>query len=67
MASHDKKIVPLEFIAKSIGQEQSQFSTNMATLVDREIIFKPWTGYYAFTDPMLKEYIKVNGVLALDD
>ena len=67
MASYDKKIVPLDFIAKSIGQEQSQFSTNMATLVDREIIFKPATGYYAFTDPMLKEYVKVNGVLALDD
>ncbi len=67
IASYDKKIVPLEFIAKTIGQEQSQFSTNMATLVEREIVFKPATGYYAFTDPMLKEYIKVNGVLALED
>ena len=67
IAAHDKKIVPLEFIAKSIGQEQSQFSTNMATLIEREIVFKPATGYYAFTDPMLKEYIKVNGVLALEE
>lgn len=67
IASYEKKIVPLEFIAKTIGQEQSQFSTNMATLVEREIVFKPATGYYAFTDPMLKEYIKVNGVLALED
>ncbi|MEC8849139.1 MAG: ATP-binding protein [Pseudomonadota bacterium] len=67
IASHEKKIVPLEFIAKSIGQEQSQFSTNMATLVEREIVFKPGIGHYAFTDPMLKEYIKVNGVLALED
>jgi len=67
IASHDKKIVPLEYIAKTIGQEQSQFSTNMATLVEREIVFKPGTGHYAFTDPMLKEYIKVNGVLALEE
>ncbi|MCP5554612.1 MAG: ATP-binding protein [Verrucomicrobiales bacterium] len=67
IAKHDKKIVPLEFIAKVIGQEQSQFSTNMATLVDREIIFKPAIGHYAFTDPMLKEYVKMNGVLTLDE
>ncbi|WP_324040989.1 hypothetical protein [Aeromonas caviae] len=67
MANNERKIVPLEFIAKQIGQEQSQFSTNMATLVDREIIFKPAIGLYAFTDPMLKEYIKINGVLALDE
>ena len=66
IAAYEKKIVPLEFIAKSIGQEQSQFSTNMATLVEREIVFKPATGHYAFTDPMLKEYIKINGVLALE-
>ena len=67
IAAYDKKIVPLDFIAKTIGQEQSQFSTNMATLVEREIVFKPGIGNYAFTDPMLKEYIKVNGVLALEE
>jgi AAA+ ATPase superfamily predicted ATPase len=67
MARFDKKIVPLEFIASTIKQEQSQFSTNMATLIDREIIFKPAIGYYAFTDPMLKEYIKANGVLSLEE
>lgn len=67
IAAYEKKIVPLDFIAKTIGQEQSQFSTNMATLTEREIVFKPATGMYAFTDPMLKEYIKANGVLALDE
>ncbi len=67
MATHDNKIVPLDFIAKAIAQEQSQFSTNMATLVDREILFKPSIGNYAFTDPMLKEYIKANGVLELEE
>ena len=67
IAAYDKKIVPLDFIAKTIGQEQSQFSTNMATLVEREIVFKPAIGFYAFTDPMLKEYIRVNGVLTLDE
>ncbi len=67
IASYEKKIVPLEFIAKTIRQEQSQFSTNMATLVEREIVFKPGIGFYAFTDPMLKEYIKVNGVLELEE
>lgn len=67
IASHEKKIVPLDFIAKRIGQEQSQFSTNMATLVEREIVFKPMVGYYAFLDPMLKEYVKINGILALEE
>lgn len=67
IAAFEKKIVPLEFIANAIGQEQSQFSTNMATLVEREIVFKPSIGNYAFADPMLKEYIKINGVLALED
>ncbi len=67
MASYEKKIVPLEFIAKTIGQEQSQFSTNMGTLVDREIVFKPGIGCYAFMDPMLKEYVKINGVLSLEE
>jgi len=67
VASFDKKIVPLDYIAKSINQEQSQFSTNMSTLLEREILFKPAIGFYAFTDPMLKEYVKANGVLALDD
>lgn len=67
IAAYEKKVVPLDFIAKRIGQEQSQFSTNMATLVEREIIFKPTVGQYAFTDPMLKEYIKLNGTLLLDD
>lgn len=67
IAAHDKKIVPLEFIARTIDQEQSQFSTNMATLLEREIVFKPAVGHYAFTDPMLKEYIKANGVLALEE
>lgn len=67
IAAYEKKIVPLEFIAKAIGQEQSRFATNMATLVEREIVFKPQIGFYAFTDPMLKEYVKVNGVLELDE
>lgn len=67
MAGYNKKIVPLETIARAIQQEQSQFSTNMSTLVEREIIFKPAIGHYAFCDPMLKEYIKVNGVLALEE
>jgi len=66
MSKYEKNIVPLDYIAKSIGQEQSQFSTNMATLVDREILYKPQTGFYSFTDPMLKEYVKLNGVIELD-
>lgn len=67
MSKYKNKIVPLDYIAKHISQEQSQFSTNMGTLVDREILFKPSIGYYSFTDPMLKEYIKAFGVLILDE
>lgn len=67
VAAHEKKIVPLQDIAKHIGFEQSTFATNMATLVDRGILFKPQVGFYAFTDPMLKEYIKINGVLSMEE
>jgi hypothetical protein len=67
MAQHEKKIVPLEFIAGIIKQDQSQFSTNMGTLIDREILYKPATGFYAFCDPMLKEYIRKFGILSLED
>lgn len=67
IAAHDRKIVPLQDIAKHIGHEQSTFATNMATLVDRGILFKPQVGFYAFTDPMLKEYIRLNGVLNMDE
>ena len=67
ISKYDKKIVPLDFIAKTIDQEQSQFSTNMGTLVDRGILFKPATGFYAFTDPMLKEYIRTYGILTLEE
>ena len=67
MAAQSAKIVPLQNIAKHLNSEQSTFATNMATLVDREILFKPQVGYYAFCDPMLKEYIRVNGVLTLEE
>jgi len=67
IANYDKKIVPLDFISKKIGQEQYQFSTNMSTLIDREVISKPSIGHYAFCDPMLKEYIRTFGVLSLEE
>lgn len=67
MSNYEGKIVPLEFISQSLGQERNQFSTNMSNLVEREILFKPQIGYYSFTDPMLKEYIKKFGVLSLEE
>ncbi|MBN2351974.1 MAG: ATP-binding protein, partial [Spirochaetales bacterium] len=67
MAKSAKKYVPLDFIAKNIGRDQSQFSTNMATLIDRGVIYKPAVGLYAFCDPMLKEYVKVYGVMSLEE
>ena len=67
IAAYDKKIVPLQEIANHLGHEQNTFATNMATLLDRGILLKPQIGYYTFSDPMLKEYIKINGVLNMEE
>jgi hypothetical protein len=63
MAKHPTLVVPLDYIASYMKEEQSQFSTNMATLIEREVIAKPNIGKYRFVDPMLKEYIRVFGVM----
>lgn len=67
MAEHEKLNVPLSFISEKIGQAQYQYSTNMSTLVDREIINRVDIGVYAFVDPLLKEYIKKFGIISTDD
>jgi hypothetical protein len=62
MAHHDGMNVPVKVIEKSIGQAQNQFSTNMGTLTDREVIDRVDVGVYAFRDPLLRQYIRKFGV-----
>lgn len=67
MAQYPKKMVPLDHIAKKLKEEQNQFSTNMSTLVKREIIIRIDAGIYTFSDPLLKEYISIFGIRNLED
>lgn len=63
MAKHDEASVPLSFISKEIGYKQNQYSSNMSTLIDRNVIKRIDTGVYSFVEPLLKEYIKHFGII----
>lgn len=63
MANHEGQNVPLSFISEQIKYKQNQYSTNMANLVDRNIITQIDRGMYSFVDPLLKEYISRFGVI----
>jgi Cdc6-like AAA superfamily ATPase len=63
MAKYDEDNIPLDFVSKEIKLEPNQYSTNISTLVEREIIYKEARGIYSFVDPLLKEYIKNFGVI----
>lgn len=63
MAKYEEDNIPLDFVSKEIKLEPNQYSTNISTLVEREIIYKEARGIYSFVDPLLKEYIKNFGVV----
>jgi hypothetical protein len=67
MANYDKQNVPLEIITNHLRVESNQISTNIGTLIDKEIITRVDRSIYSFTDPLLKEYIKSFGVIKLKD
>jgi Cdc6-like AAA superfamily ATPase len=63
MAKCEDDNIPLDFVSKEIKLDPNQYSTNISTLVEREIIYKIARGIYSFVDPLLKEYIKNFGVI----
>lgn len=63
MAKCEDDNIPLDFVSKEIKLDPNQYSTNISTLVEREIIFKIARGIYSFVDPLLKEYIRNFGVI----
>jgi len=67
MANHESSNVPLDVISKHLGVESNQFSTNIGTLIDKDIITRVDRSIYSFVDPLLKEYIKSFGVIKVKD
>lgn len=63
MAQFDGFNVPLKYISKEINLEQNEYSTNIANLIDREIIDRVDKGIYCFVNPLLKEYIRNFGII----
>lgn len=63
MSSSNDKNVPVKYISDQLGIPPNEYSTNLKTLVDRDLIKKVDRGLYSFTDPLLKEYIKQFGVI----
>ena len=58
MAKHVDVNVPLEYISLEIKSKQNEFSSNIGTLIEKNIIRRVDKSVYAFVDPLLKEYIK---------
>lgn len=63
MAQFDNSNVPLNYISKEIKLEQNEYSTNIANLINREIIERVDKGIYCFVNPLLKEYIRNFGII----
>ncbi|WP_308130742.1 ATP-binding protein [uncultured Flavobacterium sp.] len=66
MAKYSDVNVPLEYISKEIKSKQNEFSSNIGTLIDKNIIRRVDRSVYAFVDPLLKEYIKQFGIIKID-
>lgn len=66
MAKYDSVNVPLDYISKEIKAKQNEFSSNIGTLIDKNIIRRVDRSVYSFVDPLLKEYIKQFGVIKID-
>jgi hypothetical protein len=57
IAQYQGENVPLNFISNKIRMKQHEFSTNMSTLVERQILEKVERGLYRFIDPLFRIYI----------
>ena len=66
MAKFDNVNVPLDYISKEIKAKQNEFSSNIGTLIEKNIIRRVDRSVYSFVDPLLKEYIKQFGVVKIE-
>lgn len=66
MANYQDVNVPLDYISKQIKAKQNEFSSNIGTLIEKNIIRRVDRSVYSFVDPLLKEYIKQFGVIRID-
>lgn len=67
MAKHDSENVPLDVITRHLNVESNQVSTNIGTLIEKNIITRVDRSIYAFVDPLLKEYIKSFGIIKVKE
>ena len=63
MADYDTPVVPVSFIAQKLELESNQFSSQMNTLKERNIIENTERGMYRYVEPMLRLYVQNLDVL----
>ena len=54
--------VPLQYICDVLGVEQPEISSNLNTLMKRDVIVRPDRGLYCFRDPLFRQYVKTLNV-----
>ena len=58
MSDYDSPVVPVSFIAQKLELRSNQFSTQMNTLKERNIIENTERGMYRYVEPMLRLYVQ---------
>lgn len=58
--------VPSAFICEALGVKQPQISSNINTLMKRDVIVRTDRGQYRFKDPLFRQYVKYLDILGSD-
>ena len=58
MSDYDSPVVPVSFIGQKLALKSNQFSTQMNTLKERNIIENTERGMYRYVEPMLRLYVQ---------
>ena len=58
MAGCDSAVVPVSFVAQQLELQSNEFSKQMKTLRERNIIERTERGMYRYVDPMLRLYVQ---------
>ena len=58
MAEYDSPVVPVSFIGGKLEKKSNEFSRNMDTLMERNIIERTDRGMYRYVEPMLRLYVQ---------
>lgn len=58
MSKYDSPVVPVSFIGQKLGLRSNQFSSQMKTLKERNIIENTEHGMYRYVEPMLRLYVQ---------